>query len=95
MLEGWLDWSFLKYAEGEISAAKDLLLEAMRFDPTCHQYHYRLVVYYYDLGYLQEAHKHLEFGLTLCFDDHFLIFYIEPKLKNQSELLTIIEAYRK
>jgi tetratricopeptide (TPR) repeat protein len=94
MMEAWLDWSLLKYAEGEISRAAQLIYEAISYDPSIHQYHYRLVVYLYELGRIQEAHKHLELALMSAFDDHFLIFEIAPKLKKVNDILQIIDTYR-
>jgi tetratricopeptide (TPR) repeat protein len=94
MQEAWLDWSFVKFSKGEIQAAIDMITDALKINYDCHQYHYRLVCYLYENGQIEEAKKHLEIGLLLCFDDYFLIYEIAPRLQQAMALTEIIESYR-
>lgn len=94
MIEAWLDWSFVKYTQKLVQEAVDMMMEALKINFDCHQYHYRLVCYLYDLGKIEEAKKHLEIGLLLNFDDYFLIYEISPSLQQSTALTEIIESYR-
>ena len=94
MQEAWLDWSFVKFSKGDLQEAVDMMMEALKINYDCHQYHYRLVCYLYEIGQIEEAKKHLEIGLLLCFDDYFLIYEISPKLQQATALTEIIESYR-
>jgi tetratricopeptide (TPR) repeat protein len=94
MMEAWLDWSFVKFTQGKTTEAIEMIMEALKINYDCHQYHYRLVCYLYENGQIQEAKKHLEIGLLLKFDDYFLIYEILPKLQQAASLTEIIESYR-
>jgi len=95
MMEAWLDWSFIKFSEGQLAEAADMLKEAIKTDPSCHQYHYRMVCYLYELGLVKEALVHLDEALHLCAADSFLIFEISPKLQRVPEIFVAIELHRK
>jgi len=94
MMEAYLDWSLIRYSEGKLKEAIALILEGLIFDKVCHQYHYRLTIYYYELGEVKEALKHLELALSLNFNDHFLVFDIAPNLRKAGDILAIIDAHR-
>jgi len=94
MMEGWLDWSYVKFTKGEIEEALDMLREAVKMDYECHNYHYRMVCYLFELGKIQEAKKHLEIALILCYDDMFLMFEISPKLRKNTEVMELIIQYK-
>jgi tetratricopeptide (TPR) repeat protein len=95
MMEAWLDWSFIKFSLNDLDAAIDLLREALKIEPDCHQYLYRIANYLYAKGENKEATLHLETALILFFDDHFLLFEISPELKNNAAVINLIELYKK
>jgi tetratricopeptide (TPR) repeat protein len=94
MMEAYLDWSFIKYSEGLYEQAEKIVRDGLKYDPECHQHHYRLVVYLYALGRSQEALLHLEKGLSIHFIDHFLVFDIAPPLRNVPEIMAVIDSHR-
>jgi tetratricopeptide (TPR) repeat protein len=94
MSEAWLDWSFVKYSQENVKDAIEMLMEALKTNYDCHQFHYRLVCYLYELGKIEEAKKHLEIGLLLKFEDYFLMYEIVPRLIESAALTEIIESYR-
>lgn len=94
MMEGWLDWSFICFTKGNTELAIEMLQEALKIEPDCHQYHYRLVTYLYAVGKPQEALEHLELGLLLNFTDHFLLFETTPVLSHVPEIISAIERNR-
>jgi tetratricopeptide (TPR) repeat protein len=55
MMEAWLDASYIKFTKGEFEEAVELLKEAIKTDPDCHQYYYRLVCYLYELGLIKRS----------------------------------------
>jgi tetratricopeptide (TPR) repeat protein len=92
-MEAWLDWSYILYADERELEAIELLEEAVKNNPDVHQYYYRLCVYYYMIGKHQQALQNLEIGLLLNFNDHFLIFEMEPSLKHATEIIDLIKNF--
>jgi tetratricopeptide (TPR) repeat protein len=93
MNEAWLDASYIKFTKGEFEEAVDLLKEAVKTDPDCHQFYYRLVCYLYELGLIREALSNLETALHLNRSEHWLMFEISPKLKFIKEITDLIELH--
>ena len=93
MMEAYLDWSFIKFNEGLFDQAEKIIREGLKYDPECHQYYYRLVVYLYSLGRAQEALICLEKGLSIQFIDHFLVFDIAPNVRNVPEIVAVIDIH--
>jgi tetratricopeptide (TPR) repeat protein len=94
MMEAWLDWSYVLFNRGSVEEAVTMVYEALKTEPDCHQYHYRLVSYLYHLGKTKQAIEHLEMGLLLNFDDHFLLFEVSPVFSRIPEILETIERNR-
>jgi tetratricopeptide (TPR) repeat protein len=74
--------------------AIEMIQEALKIEPDCHQYHYRLVSYLYSVGRSKEALDHLEIALLLNFNDHFLLFELTPVFSQVPEILEAIERNR-
>jgi tetratricopeptide (TPR) repeat protein len=94
MMEAWLDWSYVAFNKRDLTLAIDMIYEALKIEPDCHQYHYRLVAYLYANGKVKEALEHLELALILNFEDHFLLFELTPVFSQVPAILESIERNR-
>lgn len=95
MMEAWMDWSYIIYMRGDVDLAIAVLKEAIKIDPECHPYQYRVAIYLLEAGRQTEALYYLENALTLCYDDHFLLFEMAPQLKLIPAVTELIENYKK
>ena len=94
MMEAWLDWSYIAFIKGDTEMAIEMIQEALKIEPDCHQYHYRMVSYLYTVGKTKQAMEHLEMALLLNFEDHYLLFELSPVLSQIPEILEAIERNR-
>lgn len=72
----------------------DLLRVAFVKFPQDADLYYLAFIFYYQIGNMNQAFLHLEKGLMLNFDEHKLIFEIEPNLIENDTVQNIIDQYR-
>lgn len=94
LMEAWLDWSYVMFNDKREMEAIELLTEAIKVEPNCHQYYYRLTTYLYKTGKVKSALQYLELGLLINFKEHFLVFEYAPELASAIDILELIEAFR-
>ncbi len=90
----WLDYSGIYNELGEYEQAKKILTQGIEFQPHKVELYYRMTVYLLNSGQLKEANLFLEKALQLDFDLHPVLFDYQPELKNNMNILDLIELYR-
>lgn len=94
MMEVYMDYSFMLYKLDRLAEAIEWVRKALMLDNTCHQYHYRMVVFLYAVAKEKEALTHLEIALSLHYKDYFLLFEIAPELRNVPIIMAMIDSHK-
>ena len=92
--EIWLDYSDVYTRISNYEAAIQVIKTGLSYQHQSADLYYRLSVYQILSGKNQEAFSSLQSGLALNYDAHQKIFKYHPNLKQNTSLITFIEAFR-
>jgi tetratricopeptide (TPR) repeat protein len=93
--EIWLDFSHIYALRKEYDLALDCLETGISEQRDNSDLYYRKFVYQLKDQQFKQAYKTLEDALTMNYENHKQIFEYDQKLGNDSNLLRLIELYRK
>ena len=79
---------------GKTDEALSTLEDALEYWPVDCRFHYRLAAYCYTLGLTVKGNEYLNEGLTINWDEHFLLFIHAPFLQDVESVIESIDLYR-
>ena len=91
--EAWLDWSAVKFDNGEQEDAITMLLDQIELNYTVTPYYYRAAGYLYKNGMQKEGLAFFERALLRNFDEHTAFFDFFPDLLLEQKILDSLDAH--
>ncbi len=90
----WQDWAQLLYESQNFLGAVTYLEEGIKRNAQATELYYQCAAYAYEAGLREKGLLYLENALLLDFDGHYLLFHIDPSLRYEPSVMSVIEQYR-
>lgn len=93
-LEIWLDYSNIYALVKNYESASNVIKTGLEHQHQNANLYYRLAVYQLNNGESKEAYSNLQSALSIDYEKHTSLFDYQSTLKNNSQLLTFIQAFK-
>ncbi|MBL0053616.1 MAG: tetratricopeptide repeat protein [Bacteroidetes bacterium] len=90
----WIEYAMLLYDNNESLKAVEILHQGLKYHVDNAELFFHLCAMQYESGLLQEAYTTLADGLSIDYDLHAILFELIPGIKNDKNILRIIEQYK-